>query len=790
MRTFALTTMGVAVQAIAVANNLATVDDNRAVELPGMLRFPVEGSRVPQHRGAAVRRQAPSDLLNQQEGTQYLISLSMGNPGQDVKVAFDTGSNELWVNPDCSTSGNAESEKFCRSLGRFVPGKSTVDLGQKGGVTYGKGQVKFDYVRDSVGLGSARIANQTFGAAYASNDLGEGIMGAGPDLRGFDAAPYPMVVDSLAQQGIINARAFSVDLRSVDNPRGAVIFGGADTKKFKGTLSKRPIVVPGPDGNVRYWISMDGLTVNRPDGTTQEGLAPGASLPVFPDTGATLGHLPKGLVDAVAAGFPGARFDPARNQHTVPCSLRKVDKTVDFKFGDALIKVPFNDFIWQAGTDLCVLGVAPSPANSKTWSLGDSFLRAAYAVFDQDNKNVWLAQSADCGTNLVAFGKGANAVEALQGDCGKPPVTSSSTTTTTTSTATTSSQTSSAPTTTTTSSSSSSSMTSSSSSQTSSVSNSTSSVPTGTGIPTSSIPTGTSIPTSSIPTGTGVPTSSIPTGTGVPTSSVPTGTGIPTSSVPTGTGLPTTGSGLPTGTGSSTSTPWSNVTTTAAPTYTSTFLTTTTYTITSCPPVVTNCPVGRVTTEVITSYTTWCPGEQTATRVPPQPTGQPKCPGPECGQPGKPEQPGKPDNICPGPHCYTDKPTAPGETKPTGPAGGNQCPGPNCNKPTASVPGENKPTGPAGGHQCPGGPNCPAQTTSTGSKPSAPAGGHQCPGGANCPHPTGGMTTTVSKPCATCGSVGPTGKPTSPPVVTGAAAGAFRVSGTAAIAAAIAALVL
>lgn len=34
-----------------------------------------------------------------------------------------------------------------------------------------------------------------------------------------------------------------------------------------------------------------------------------------------------------------------------------------------------------------------------------------------------------------------------------------------------------------------------------------------------------------------------------------------------------------------------------------------TYTITSCKPTVTNCPVGKVTTEVFTSYTTYCPDD-------------------------------------------------------------------------------------------------------------------------------------------------------------------------------------
>lgn len=49
--------------------------------------------------------------------------------------------------------------------------------------------------------------------------------------------------------------------------------------------------------------------------------------------------------------------------------------------------------------------------------LGDSFLRAAYVVFDQDNRNLHLAQAANCGTNVVAISSGKHAVPSLSGDC-------------------------------------------------------------------------------------------------------------------------------------------------------------------------------------------------------------------------------------------------------------------------------------------------------------------------------------------------------------------------------------
>lgn len=49
--------------------------------------------------------------------------------------------------------------------------------------------------------------------------------------------------------------------------------------------------------------------------------------------------------------------------------------------------------------------------------LGDSFLRAAYVVYDQDNRNLHLAQAANCGSNLIAIGSGKDAVPSSTGDC-------------------------------------------------------------------------------------------------------------------------------------------------------------------------------------------------------------------------------------------------------------------------------------------------------------------------------------------------------------------------------------
>ena len=66
------------------------------------------------------------------------------------------------------------------------------------------------------------IENQIFGVANASNQTALGIMGIGPSsLDGFNKSkPYSLILESLATQGHINSRAFSLDLRDYDNSTG------------------------------------------------------------------------------------------------------------------------------------------------------------------------------------------------------------------------------------------------------------------------------------------------------------------------------------------------------------------------------------------------------------------------------------------------------------------------------------------------------------------------------------------------------------------------------------------
>jgi hypothetical protein len=289
--------------------------------------------------------------------------------------------------------------------------------------------VDFSYVADFVAFGASKITQQIFGAAFDSEHANVGILGAGPDLGGWDS-PYPLVIDNLAAQNIINSRAFSMDLRGYQSAKGSVIFGGIDTKKYSGDLIKLPIVPASdsPDGWTRYWARLDGITVKK-DGEADIVVyakpAGGQGQPYLFDSGYTLSALPPAVFNNLVAAFPSAVYHPDEDVYTVDCLAPGEGPTLEFHFNGGVIKVPYYDFLWRLDPSLCVLG-----AFEDTFPvLGDTFLRSAYVVYDQDNRNIHLGQSADCGSELVAIGEGANAVPSITGQCpvpGEPSPSSSS----------------------------------------------------------------------------------------------------------------------------------------------------------------------------------------------------------------------------------------------------------------------------------------------------------------------------------------------------------------------------
>ncbi|PVH85072.1 acid protease [Cadophora sp. DSE1049] len=396
---------------------------------PGFISLPVIA--VNNTDGQIRKRQSNTDLFNTDFGTVYLVHLSLGTPAQPVYLLLDTGSSETWVDPDCTTASTTHQQSECNSFPKYDPFTSStaLDAGYPFELAYGKGTASGEYLLDTVHVAGATITNLQFGWADTTTSMFAGILATS---YGYELAGYYCLLDEMYVQGIINSRAFSLDLGNVDSAAGSILFGGIDTKKFTGSLEKCPIIAPGssPDGYLRYWIYMTSVGITKPGATTSKRYTvapPAYQQAVFLDSGGTLSQLPANLVAAMLADFTGV-IDNGNGLYTVDCAQTTQAGTFDFGFGNTIIRVPFHEFIWVPAPGVCVFGaVAVDTSVSVSWVLGDTFLRSCYTVFDQDNDNLLLAQYVDCGTNIIPIGSGVNAVPSVTGAC-KPTSTIASST--------------------------------------------------------------------------------------------------------------------------------------------------------------------------------------------------------------------------------------------------------------------------------------------------------------------------------------------------------------------------
>ena len=137
---------------------------------------------------------------------------------------------------------------------------------------------------------------------------------------------------------------------------------------------------------------MKSVGITKPGDTPK--VYPESLTPVFLDSGETISRLPTPIFNAIVADFPGATPDTSvSGLYSIDCSVASQSGTVDFAFGNTIIHVPYHEFIWFSGSDLCYLGVAADDSApllggmyliTFRWkgytniTFADSFLRAAF----------------------------------------------------------------------------------------------------------------------------------------------------------------------------------------------------------------------------------------------------------------------------------------------------------------------------------------------------------------------------------------------------------------------------
>jgi hypothetical protein len=151
--------------------------------------------------------------------------VDIGTPGQPVVVVLDTGSSELWVNPTCSSALSSSQAAWCNENPVYDSAKSSSveDQGESGTLSDGQGSVTGEYLEDVVSVNGVQVPNTIFLDASKTSGMAAGVWGVcfGAALNGQEGnIEYYGLLDLMYLDGIINSRAFSLDLMNVDTAEG------------------------------------------------------------------------------------------------------------------------------------------------------------------------------------------------------------------------------------------------------------------------------------------------------------------------------------------------------------------------------------------------------------------------------------------------------------------------------------------------------------------------------------------------------------------------------------------
>ncbi|KAI1858045.1 uncharacterized protein JN550_012938 [Neoarthrinium moseri] len=371
---------------------------------PGYIKTTLQRATVTASNQSIVPRWAREPLKEFQEGVVYLMDIDIGTPKQTITVIVDTGSWELYLNPNCT---RAADPTFCVESGHYRPTSSSTskNLTTRYYVSFGTGGYVGGYFSDTLWFGNDfwPVSGLQFGVSDDSDYVWAGILGLGYGKR-FNTK-YSTLLDLLVSYGYINVPMFSLDVGSQGNGTGEIIVGGVDTHKFKGWLEPLELYPP-PDKQLsmwkqaQYWVNLTSFGYTAPGAAMTTITNSNFSRIMMVDTGSTYSYIDADLVSLLAKQF-SATIDE-QGVYYVPCKYREMDGFVHFGFnhGNMVINAKYRDFIISFGSR-CALGVQPADAGVNTWVLGDTFIRSAYIVFDQVYDAVWVANYQPCGSPSV-----------------------------------------------------------------------------------------------------------------------------------------------------------------------------------------------------------------------------------------------------------------------------------------------------------------------------------------------------------------------------------------------------
>ncbi|NXX77794.1 PEPA protein, partial [Urocolius indicus] len=318
-----------------------------------------------------------SEPLENYLDDEYFGTISIGTPGQDFTVIFDTGSSNLWVPSIYCSSVSCSNHK------RFNPNKSStfVSTNDTVEITYGTGSMTGILGYDTVAVSGIDVTNQIFGLSetepgdffyYAPFD---GILGlAFPSIASSGATP---VFDNMMSEDLVSEDLFSVFLSKDDDSGSFVLFGAVDSSYTTNGISWIPLSAE------TYWqITMESVAING------EAVACASGCQAIVDTGTSLLAVPTTALDSILSSLG------ASSSEEISCSsISSLPDIIFYINGDAFSVPPSGYVIEEDGyCSLGIEGMSVDTESGELWILGDVFIREYYVIFDRANDKLGLSK--------------------------------------------------------------------------------------------------------------------------------------------------------------------------------------------------------------------------------------------------------------------------------------------------------------------------------------------------------------------------------------------------------------
>ncbi|KAJ3203335.1 hypothetical protein HDU82_006664 [Entophlyctis luteolus] len=367
----------------------------------------------------------------------YTTTATLG--GQTFSFDLDTGSSDVWVRGANCVS----TDQSCGVTGQaaFDTAATTATAtGNTWTTTYGSGAVE-----GNVYTGTATLAGISASMNFGVSTQEVGFNSPGAGLWGLAFSSLNQITpngDFTSAAGIqsmgfyfsnwINGTECVLQsINTITGDAGVLTMNGVDQSKFSGTLQYVPL-----SADTYYKFDATGSTF------TVNGASVSLSTPngAIADTGTTLLLLPSATAASINAAIGATKT--TSTVYSIACSALNTGPSITFALSTVSIVISPNEYVISNGDGTCFSGIASLGTGTTTISaiFGDTFLRAAYTVFDIANNQLGFAQAVHptaIVNNISATLTALVAATATSGSNASAAVTATSTTAAATTTVTT-----------------------------------------------------------------------------------------------------------------------------------------------------------------------------------------------------------------------------------------------------------------------------------------------------------------------------------------------------------------